>query len=234
MATKRIFEDPDFGYVIVSSRRNARNISMRIRDNQLVVTVPPYAKISQVVDAVNKFREPLLKNFKKVESKSFDENYMIDTPFFRLKIGVWDGISFRLNYKADPILLECPKNTDFSSDEAKVLIRSGIVRAMKRQASIILPPIVNEYVQRYGKKIRKIKITGARSRWGSCSSAGTISLSCYLVLLPPHLVDYVILHELAHTEEMNHSDRFWAVLDGMTDGKSKSLRAELRKFKTEF
>lgn len=234
MATKRIIEDPDFGRVIIRSRRNATKISLGIRNNQLVITVPPYAKMSTVIDAINKFRRPLLENFSKQEKKEFDENYSIDTPFFHLKIDFWDGAHFRLNYRGNPIILECPKSTDFSSENVKELISSGIVRALKRQASVILPPIVKEYALRYDMNFKKIKITGARSRWGSCSTAGTICLSCYLMLLPPHLVDYVILHELAHTVEMNHSDKFWALLDSMTDGKSKSLRSELKNFKTDF
>lgn len=234
MATKRFLEDPDFGIVIVRSHRNSINISLRIKDNQLIITVPPYAKKNQIIDAINKFRTPLLEKFQKTQEKNIDTDYKINTPYFCLKISYWKGHYFRLNYKDNPIVLECPKETDFSSKNVKSLISSGIIRAMKRQASIILPPIVQEYALRFDKKFKKIKITGAKSRWGSCSNAGTISLSCYLVLLPPHLVDYVILHELAHTVEMNHSDRFWELLDNMTDGKSKSLRSELRKFKTDF
>ena len=67
-----------------------------------------------------------------------------------------------------------------------------------------------------------------------CRSAqGNINLSYYLVLLPKHLIDYVLLHELAHTREMNHGERFWDLLDRMTDGKAQALRAELRKYQTK-
>ncbi|WP_373802195.1 M48 metallopeptidase family protein, partial [Bacteroides heparinolyticus] len=63
---------------------------------------------------------------------------------------------------------------------------------------------------------------------------GNINLSYYLVLLPKHLIDYVLLHELAHTREMNHGERFWALLDKLTEGKAEALRMELKQYRTEF
>ena len=84
---------------------------------------------------------------------------------------------------------------------------------MKKSAGSYLPPLLEALAERYGFSYRKVKITGARSRWGSCSAAGTISLSCYLMLLPPHLMDYVLLHELSHTKEMNHGPAFWQVVE---------------------
>ena len=54
------------------------------------------------------------------------------------------------------------------------------------------------------------------------------------MLLPPHLMDYVLLHELSHTKEMNHGPRFWELLDSLTEGKALSLRAELRNYRTAF
>ena len=57
-----------------------------------------------------------------------------------------------------------------------------------------------------------IRLSNARSRWGSCHESGRISLNWRLIQMPPHLIDYVVVHELAHLVEMNHSPRFWAVV----------------------
>ena len=105
---------------------------------------------------------------------------------------------------------------------------------MKKSAGEFLPPLLKFWAEKFGLTYRKVRITGAKSRWGSCTSRGTISLSCYLMLLPVNLMDYVILHELAHTKEMNHGPEFWKLLDSMTEGNSHQLRAQLRKFKTDF
>ena len=72
---------------------------------------------------------------------------------------------------------------------------------------------------------KSVKINSSSGRWGSCSTRGNINLSYYLVLLPKHLIDYVLLHELAHTREMNHGKRFWALLDRMTDGRAQSIES---------
>lgn len=64
----------------------------------------------------------------------------------------------------------------------------------------------------HGFTYQRVRIMRARSRWGSCSSRGTISLNRTLVFLPPELADALILHELAHTRVLNHSARFWTLL----------------------
>lgn len=113
-------------------------------------------------------------------------------------------------------------------------MRNAIIRALKKAAASYLPPLLQFWSERYGLLYKKVRITGARTRWGSCTATRTISLSCYLMLVPSKLMDYVILHELAHTREMNHGEAFWTLLDSMTEGQSLRLRAELRKFRFPF
>jgi predicted metal-dependent hydrolase len=74
-------------------------------------------------------------------------------------------------------------------------------------------------------------IRSQRTRWASCSPKGTISLNVRLMFLPQHLVRYVLLHELAHTQEMNHSRRYWAILESLEPNYlelDKELRAGWR------
>lgn len=79
----------------------------------------------------------------------------------------------------------------------------------REQAKRILPERVDFYACQYGFQYKKIGITSARTRWGSCSASGSLNFSWRLILAPVEAVDYVVVHELVHTVVHNHSARFW-------------------------
>lgn len=85
----------------------------------------------------------------------------------------------------------------------------------KTAACKVLTERVRYYAQRFGLKYQKIRISSARTRWGSCSSRGTLSFTWRLVMAPLDVVDYVVVHELAHLREQNHSAAFWAEVEKM-------------------
>lgn len=105
--------------------------------------------------------------------------------------------------------------------------------ARKRVKERLIPRLLNMAAER-SLNLNNVKVSSAKGRWGSCSSKGNINLSLYLVLLPRHLQDYVLQHELTHLVEMNHSPRFWARLDEVCEGKAKTLRKEMRGYNTSF
>ena len=127
----------------------------------------------------------------------------------------------------------CPPDADFSNKELQAWLRKVIEEALRRNAKIILPPRLYALSLQHNLSYKSVKINSSQGRWGSCSARKDINLSYYLVLLPSHLIDYVLLHELCHTCEMNHSERFWVLLNQFTEGKALALRGELRKYRTE-
>lgn len=102
------------------------------------------------------------------------------------------------------------------------------IEQMRREAKKVLPERVALLAERFGFKYGRVAIRASRSKWGSCSGENNISLSLFLMTLPEHLRDYVIIHELCHTVHHNHSASFHALVDRSLDGAEKSLQRELR------
>ena len=102
---------------------------------------------------------------------------------------------------------------------------------LRREAMVVLPSRVAELAVRTGLQYRSVTIRATRSKWGSCNGRNDLSLSLYLMTLPEHLRDFVILHELCHTVHHDHSPRFHALLDRLVGGKEKLLNKELRRYR---
>ncbi len=106
------------------------------------------------------------------------------------------------------------------------------IERLRREARRLLPPRVGELAARYGFSYGRVSIRASRTRWGSCSGRNDLSLSLFLMTLPEHLRDFVILHELCHTVHHNHSAAFHALLDRCTGGREAVLNRELRRCTT--
>ncbi len=102
-----------------------------------------------------------------------------------------------------------------------------------RAAKLLLTKKLINLAEQYGFSINKVSIRNQKTRWGSCSSLNNINLNIKLVKLPGELVDYVLLHELVHTEIKNHSRAFWSELDYYV-GDAKKLDKKLKKIKLGF
>jgi hypothetical protein len=92
-------------------------------------------------------------------------------------------------------------------------LRGALRTWLKRAAGERLAPRVEALATACGVRFSKVEIRRQRSRWGSCSVRGTISLNLCLLFQRPEVVDYLIIHELMHVKHMNHSQRFWAAVE---------------------
>lgn len=88
-------------------------------------------------------------------------------------------------------------------------------KALTMQAKAELPKRVAHFAGRMGVSYGRITIRAQRTRWGSCSSKGNLNFNCLLMLAPPEVRDYVVVHELCHLKQMNHSPEFWAEVEGI-------------------
>lgn len=173
------FSDTDFNIIKVTVNPRARRIIMRAEVDGLRITAPRYATKADILNAINKFREPLKQKQELA--------------------------------KAQPRITE---------EE---------IAQMRLEAKQQLPRRVAELAHLHGFSYQGVKIQSSHTRWGSCSSRCSINLSLYMMKLPEHLQDYVILHELCHTVHHDHSPAFWALMDKVTDGKAKEWNKEIKK-----
>ncbi|MEP2718933.1 SprT family zinc-dependent metalloprotease [Pseudophaeobacter sp.] len=103
----------------------------------------------------------------------------------------------------------------------------SLERYLKELARDRLAAASDHYAAQVGRSYAKLSLRDTRSRWGSCSSAGTLMYSWRLILAPPEVLSYVAAHEVAHLVEMNHSADFWAVVAQLC-GDSSAARQWLR------
>ncbi|NLC30732.1 MAG: M48 family metallopeptidase [Candidatus Moranbacteria bacterium] len=97
----------------------------------------------------------------------------------------------------------------------------------KRRAQKIIKERVSYLGRLYGFEFKKISIRSQRTRWGSCSQAGNLNFNYKLIYLPDKIIDYVIVHELCHLDEFNHSRRFWFLVSEIIPD-YRILRRELK------
>ena len=123
----------------------------------------------------------------------------------------------------------CESNSLFIKAPHNAAIRPAIEAWYRRAAATHAAARLAHFAPQVGRAARKLTIRAQRTRWGSCSARGAISLNWRLMQAPPEILDYVVVHELCHLLEPNHSPRFWAeVARVLPDWRQR--RAQLRQF----
>ena len=96
----------------------------------------------------------------------------------------------------------------FEAEPTEKLTREKVI-ALAEEALKIIPARVEYFAKVIGVTYGKITVRNQKTRWGSCSSKGNLNFNCLLMLAPPEVLDYVVVHELCHRKQMNHSKAFW-------------------------
>ena len=96
--------------------------------------------------------------------------------------------------------------------------------ALVKQAKQVIPPRAAEWARRMDVSYGRITVKKQKTLWGSCSAKGNLNFNCLLMLCPEEVIDYVIVHELSHRKELNHSPRFWAEVERVLPDYRKPLK----------
>jgi hypothetical protein len=179
---------------------------------------------------IDQHREQLRKIVRCAQKHIIDTNYKLDTELFKLTVRYGSDSDLMAYSKLGKMEIVCPRDTNFEDPGIQQALRDAIVESMRSSAKALLPERLKKLSEDANLPYDSVKVNSSRGRWGSCSSNKSINLSLYILLLPAHLMDYVMLHELCHTREMNHSEAFWVLLNSVTDGKALALRDELKNY----
>ncbi len=198
---------PEIGDVRYVSNKRARNLSIRInQQGEVRLTIPRYVSRRKA--------EMFLLSKKQWISGKLDEIKLLEDSRQEMR----EGELLNVRGKLIPITLR----------KGKENIEEVIWRILLMEGQAYLPVRVAELAAMYDFKFSGVKIRKMKTRWGSCTVKNSINLNSWLMMLPDHLVDYVILHELVHTIHRDHSRKFWEALDKITAGFSKTHRKEIR------
>lgn len=111
----------------------------------------------------------------------------------------------------DEHMLKVQSTIDERSKLEKITFEQ--IKELANQAVEYIPKRVKYYAEKENFVYNKITIKNLVSRWGSCSTKGNLNFNCVLMLTPDYVIDYVVVHELCHLREMNHSEKFWAEVE---------------------
>lgn len=205
--TENLIQYPDFGIVKYVQNRRAKNLAIRInQQGEIRVTIPRYTSLKRAEAFLWSKKDWIKRKLQELHERSGSEKMLKEGDLINVR---GKSIPITLKGKTEPL-------------------EEAIWRILQEEAREYLPVRVEALADRYGIKISGVKVRRMKTRWGSCTAKNSINLNSWLVMLPDHLSDYVILHELVHTSHRDHSPRFWDSLDRLTGGRSKALRKELR------
>lgn len=222
-----VINDPEFGDITV--RRSARATQVRIRvapDGTLRASMPLYAPIFLLKRLIKSSRDELHQMIQQAQPVgAYTDGQQIGKSHTLI---VQHATTFKLRKEKQRIIVQLPINKTLSSPDVVRAIRDVSASALRLEAKSYLPKRLAYLANKHGFEYERVRFSHASSRWGSCSSTGTISLNIALMKLPFELIDYVLIHELAHTRQMNHSSHFWDIVQA-ADPNFKDHRRALKK-----
>lgn len=200
------FYDDTYGRVVVRRSRLSRSVKFSLHPKgHLEISAPPYLPIQAIKLLLRKSRsdvEALLNESRVV--------YKDDQPIGRShRLSVLDGPDTKIYYKKPFIYVELGSEDDILSPKIQQQIKKCVIKALMAEARAYLPRRVDHLASAMDISYKKLRFSHAKSRWGSCTSKGVITLNIALMKLEHEYIDYVIIHELVHIVQLNHSPDFW-------------------------
>ena len=191
-------------------RSNRRTLSISINENaELIVRAPHQLSINKIHDFINEKKKWVTKQQKIINNRLSDSAFDKDMALLLgslYPIKVKTDQSKKLSFNGEEFLV-------YSSDQE--LIHSSLKKWYKKKFREVAIPRLTYFADKYNLSVNQVRIKEQKTLWGSCSSRNNINLNYLLIMAPMNVIDYVIIHELAHTIHRNHSSHFWKTVESM-------------------
>lgn len=203
--------------------RSARKtMAIEIKENLRVsVRIPSYLSDKQIKEFVNTKKDWIITKYEQMAEKKYKEkNGFKGNPYYDgARLPLLDSFLLLHIIKAgeeNGIWMEPTKDKEgqihltlTTLSENKEVLRMAVLSFYKRYAKANLIKIINQYANQMDVTFGRVSVRDQKTRWGSCSSRGNLNFNWKLMMMPEKIVDYIVIHELAHRKQMNHSAAFW-------------------------
>lgn len=219
------------GTVTFFRNRRSKSIRVSVRPDQTVrVSYPLFVPEKEAKKFLERHTAWVQQQQMKAKSreKKLNEGMTINTRLHTIRL---EHSDFAGEIKKSGNVIRLCLN-DYESEESRATIEALLTRIYRLEAKHLLPPRLAEIACQNGYTYNKVSIRNNRSSWGSCSSSNNISLNLQMMKLPDTLIEYILLHELVHTEIKNHSVKFWDRLDQHTGGRARELARQVKQYST--
>lgn len=191
---------------LIRSRRKTISIEVS-RDGKVTVRAPLAMPKKYIDQFIQKKRNWIESKLSAVQKRSIPKKRFIEGESF-----LFLGRPYALQFVNNKIKTEVSGDNIIMNTSSPELVKENLIQFYKIKSKDIIPEIAEEYANIIGVKYNRISINSARKRWGSCSSKGNLNFSWRLILAPEPSVRYVVLHEISHLIELNHSAKFWQII----------------------
>ena len=228
----------NIGEILIKKIRTSKSIRLLINiQGNVVVTIPLFVDYADAIKFAIGHNEWITQKLSAAKEKKNNKIFCPESLFATEKYKVvFEQVSDKKLYANiidNKIIFFYNESIDFQADSVQVFIQGFISKALTVEATEIIIPRALFLKTQFNICCNSIKIGTAKTRWGCCDKFNNIIFSNSLIMLPPHLIDFVILHEFAHTIEKNHSKNFHKVLDNFLKGTEKQCEKEIKKYSTE-
>jgi predicted metal-dependent hydrolase len=198
--------------VTIYKRRKARSLKLSISPKgQIKVSIPTWAPYKAGLDFAYAHQEWIAAQ--QPHLSALEPNQAIGKAHHLSFIAEPNRAEVAMRLTANEIVIRYPSQLSYRDPVVQAKAEAAAIKALRLQAKSLLPQRLSVLAAKHDFKYKSVSVRQLRGRWGSCDQSGNIVLNLYLMQMPWELIDYVLLHELTHTQVLRHGPQFWQTME---------------------